>query len=220
MLIPVHAGIGWMLAEAGRGTRRFRQAVLLASILPDLDGLLTFYNQTLYETYHDQVTHSLLFSLVVSGVAAMFCRKEWIKVLMFTQIAFYVHYFGDYVFSGWTLAYWFPFSTKVFFFKYAFWLGHPINYALWLISFVIIVFMAWRLKRTPFEALSARLDERFCNYLFREKTLACSYCSRKTNERCIKCGAPVCIQHAPLNMSFETFCVECMGSQSRQRARR
>jgi len=206
-----------MLAEAGRGTRRFRQAVLLASVLPDLDGVFTFYSQTLYETYHDRITHSLLFSLVVSAIAGMFCRKERIKAVLFTQIAFYLHYFGDYVFSGWPLAYWFPFSKEMYIFKHAFWLGHPINYILWLVSFVVIVIMAWRIKRTPFEAVSAQLDERICNYLFRNKDSVCAFCSTLTNERCVKCGASVCIRHGPLNMAFEPNCIKCKGHRTTPR---
>jgi len=209
MLIPVHAGIGWMLAEAGQGSRRFRQMVLAASVLPDLDGLFTFYSQTLYETYHDRITHSLLFSLLVSCIACFLCRKEKIKVLVFTQIAFYLHYFGDYFLSGWQLAYWFPFSRTTYVSGHSLWLGHPVNYVLWLVSLVIIVIMAWRLKRSPFEALSAKLDERICNFLFRKKNDTCRFCNRPTNEKCVKCGAPVCIRHGPLNTAFEPNCIEC-----------
>lgn len=209
MLIPVHANIGWLLAEAGRGTRRFRQAVLLASVLPDLDGLLTFYSQHLYHAYHSRLTHSLPFSLMVSGLAAMLCRNERAKVALFTQVAFYLHYFGDYVFSGWPQAFWFPFSDKVYVFDNAFWLEHPVNYAIWIASTVLVFLVAWMAKRTPIEAVSTRLDDRFSNFLFRDKLLECSVCGRKTNERCRECAAPVCIRHAPLNAGFEPRCAHC-----------
>lgn len=47
MLVPVHVGVGWILAEMGRGTRRFRQAVVFASVAPYLDRLFTVHSQSL-----------------------------------------------------------------------------------------------------------------------------------------------------------------------------
>ena len=48
MQVFAHAGIGWILAEAGRGDRRFRQVVFLASLLPDLDGLSLLFGPEAY----------------------------------------------------------------------------------------------------------------------------------------------------------------------------
>jgi hypothetical protein len=209
MQIFAHAGIGWGLAEAGRGSRRFRQAVFLSAVLPDLDGLSVLFGLSAFSEYHDRLTHSLAFSLVLSALAAAACPRERLKAVAFTQLGFYSHYFGDYYLSGWPLAYWFPFNATEYASSHALWLWHPVNYLLSLASVCLIAFLGWRLHRTPFEVVSAPLDARICNLVFRAKDRTCAYCAARTNEICGACGQPVCHRHAPLNWAFTPRCVKC-----------
>ena len=66
-----HASLGWVLAEAGHGDSRFRRAVFLAAIAPDLDGISYLMGSASALQQHHVWTHNLPFSLVVSLLAAI-----------------------------------------------------------------------------------------------------------------------------------------------------
>lgn len=209
MHIFAHAGIGWILAETGRGDRRFRQAVFLSSLLPDLDGLTLLCGFEAYGIYHDRITHSIPFAIIVSVVACLLCRQYRSRSALFTQLAFFSHILGDYFLSGWPIALWFPFSRAEIESRHALWLGHPVNHLLNLVAVAIMVWMGWRFKRTPFEVLSVSLDRRICNLLFQAKRQSCAICGKPTNEKCVECGKAVCVRHAPLTFRFATTCSQC-----------
>jgi hypothetical protein len=160
MYLGAHAGVGWLLAEAGGGDRRFRSWVLLASILPDIDAVTYLLGPTMYLKYHHMLSHNLLFSLIVSGLSAYFCREYRWKAFLFTQLAFYSHYFGDYFFTRFKLYFFFPFSNVSFEFSKAFYLGHPINWVLMFTGILLLAMLAVKFKRTPVEVFSVNLDRR------------------------------------------------------------
>jgi membrane-bound metal-dependent hydrolase YbcI (DUF457 family) len=216
MQIFAHAGIGWVLAEAGRGDRRFRQVVFLSALLPDLDGLSLLFGLGAYGTYHERITHSIPFAILVSAIGAFLCRRYRLRAVVFTQLAFLSHLVGDYFLTGWPMALWFPFSQVEVLFQHALWLGHPVNHALSVLAVLVMAWMGWRFKRTPFEVFSEKLDTRVCNLLFREKTLSCFICGRPTNERCSHCGKPVCVRHTPLTLRSMPRCPECAGLAANQ----
>ena len=209
MQILAHAGAGWLLAMVGGGSRRFRQAVLLSAVLPDLDGLAMLGGLHAFGIYHDRITHGLPFSVLVSLMAVVVCKGERWRTLLFTQAGFYSHYFGDYFLSGWPLGYWFPFSHATYSYAGALCLSSSVNYVLCLLAILYFGFTGWRFHRTPFEVFSVRLDDRVCKLLFRPKTMKCSSCARLTNETCADCGEPVCARHAPLDCSFVPRCAKC-----------
>ena len=213
MFIYTHAGVGWALAEAGKSDRRFRAAVFFASVLPDLDGLLYFFGQRLYTAYHHMWTHGLLFSVVVSLVAAWACKTSRLKTLVFTQLAFYSHYVGDYFFTQWGLYYFWPFSDKMFYFQHAVWLQHPLNYGLVGMAVLLVAALAVRYKRTPVEVISPALDERIVNMLFRRKNHCCHICGKKSNESCSSCGESVCLRHGTLDRHWSVTCSTCKQQQ-------
>jgi membrane-bound metal-dependent hydrolase YbcI (DUF457 family) len=218
MQIFAHAGVGWILAETGRGDRRLRQVVFLSSLLPDVDGLSLLFGLAAYGTYHDRITHSIPFSILVSAIGVALCRRFRLRVVVLTQIAFLSHVLGDYFLSGWPIALWFPFDRTETVSEHALWLGHPVNHFLNLLAVAIMVWMGWRFKRTPFEVLSVGLDRRICNLLFQAKTLPCSVCGRLTNELCAHCGKAVCVHHAPLSFRLAVTCSKCNDKMSEHAA--
>ena len=158
MELTAHAGIGWLLAEAGMADDRFRRMVFLAAVLPDLDAVPLVFG---YSEAHHMWTHNLLFSLLVSTVAAVYCRQYRIRSFAFTQLAFYSHYFGDYFFTQWPLTFFWPFSTHGFVSKHAYSYFSRINESLELASLIVIALLAVIFKRTPLEVLSPWLDHKF-----------------------------------------------------------
>jgi len=216
MQVLAHAGIGWALAEAGRGTRRFRQVVFLSSLLPDLDGLSVLFGLAAYGTYHGVVTHAVAFSLAVSAAGAALCRGERFRAFAFTQLAFWSHVIGDYLLSGWALALWFPFSRAVVIWPHALSLFHPVNTALSILGLAYILWLGRRFKRTPIEVFSPQLDERIVNLLFEPKTLSCGVCARPANETCSRCGTALCPRHVSLTLRFAPTCPRCRGSTAKR----
>ncbi|MGA1869606.1 MAG: metal-dependent hydrolase [bacterium] len=204
-----HAGLGWFLANIGDEDRRFRGSVLLASIIPDIDGITVFLGLTSYDQYHHLFCHNLLFSLAVSLISVWFAKKRRIKTFIFTQLAFYTHYFGDYFFTRYPLYYFWPFSDKAYLSPHGVWIGHPVNYIFCLLALLYFVYIAAKYGRTPIEPFHPILDLRLVNTCFRRKPLSCSFCGRSTNEFCSHCNSSVCKHCAIIDKNFEIFCSSC-----------
>jgi hypothetical protein len=73
MNILAHASVGWILAEAGCGNSRFRRAIFLAAMAPDLDGISYLMGSASALDQHHIWAHNLPFSLAVSFLAALYC---------------------------------------------------------------------------------------------------------------------------------------------------
>jgi inner membrane protein len=213
MQLFAHAGIGWMLAEAGRGDRQFRQAVFLSALMPDVDSVSILFGLEAYGTYHHHATHSAAFVLLVSVVATAVCRGQRVKAFVFSLLAGLSHLLGDYLCTDWPMKLWYPFSSRDIVFDHALAFNNPLNHVIYFVCIAFIIYMSWRLKRTPFELISINMDRRICNLLCGEKTLSCGQCERPTNERCAQCGAPICVRHARLNLRFIPLCSKCCGAR-------
>src|SRR4051794_31001621 len=189
MNIEAHLAAGWVLAHCAgrdaRGSRAFRGAVTFAAIAPDLDTISYLFGERAYATYHHAVGHNLFFGLLVCiGLTALpLFRGRRGAVFLFTQLAFYSHYFGDYYFTRFPLEAFWPISHNGYIHSYRIGLDHPVNLFLSYLSFVLIIVLGAIFGRTPMEFLSPELDQRLVN-LFRRKPLRCHVCGRKANEKC------------------------------------
>ena len=172
MYFHAHAGIGWILAEAGRGDSKFRRAVFLTAIAPDLDAISYVLGLSVSLSHHHVWAHNLVFSLIVSALSMLYCAKRRLRAFLFTQTAFYTHYLGDYFFTTWPQSYLFPFSHRAFFTPHAFHLWHPVNDWLGLGLLLVVFVLCLVLRRTPLEVLSPEADARlvaFVANLFRSR---------------------------------------------------
>lgn len=176
MYFPAHAGVGWLLAEAGRGDERFRRSVFLAAILPDLDAFTYLLGSPSSLNQHHVWTHNILFSLLVSVLAAVYCRRMPFRAIFFTQLAFYTHIVGDLVFTQWPVTLLYPFSMHWFSNRHAIPLWEPINTDLGWLGLIVIIVLSVIFRRTPIEVLSPDLDARFTarvskewRFLFRKR---------------------------------------------------
>jgi membrane-bound metal-dependent hydrolase YbcI (DUF457 family) len=156
MNIIAHAGASWLLAEAGRGDERFRRAVFLAGVLPDLDGITYSLGFAASLNQHHIWTHNIFFGLLCSLLAALYCKGYRFRVFLFAQLAFYAHFFGDYFFTQWPLAFWWPISGKTYISKHAFPYFSPINTWLIVAALVLFILLAIIFKRPPLEVFTHR----------------------------------------------------------------
>lgn len=167
MYFHAHAAMGWILAEAGRGDSRFRRAVFLAAIAPDLDALTYLLGMTMSLAEHHVWTHNLVFSLAVSLLSVLYCRAMRARVFLFTQLAFYSHYFGDYFFTTWALSYLYPFSGRAFLSGQALHLWHPVNDWIGAGLLLLVLVLCRACRRTPIEMISPRADRKLVGWLTR-----------------------------------------------------
>jgi membrane-bound metal-dependent hydrolase YbcI (DUF457 family) len=221
MNFEAHLAAGWALAHMGGvETRRFRAWITFAAVAPDLDVISYLWGERAYATCHHALGHNVFFSWLVTTLAVWALRDRPWKALLFSQLAYYSHYFGDYFFTRFPLEFFWPVSHRGFIYSYRIGLDHPINLFLSYASFVVIVAMAIWFKRTPMELLSPQLDKRIVN-LFRGRDLVCHVCGHGANENCVLCGQPVCRRHGRIGRRFRVTCSAChhaarTASQARQ----
>lgn len=210
MHFEAHAGIGWLLAQTWPGDRRFRIAVTAAAVAPDLDVISYIFGPFVYLKYHHVIGHNFIFSLIISAAAVLYCRNSRLPAFIYTQIAFYAHYFGDYFFTLYPLYYFWPFSNTQFLSASAIPLAHWLNTFFLCLGIAAMFLTGFFLKRTVLEIFSPELDKRIVNMFFTSRTLNCHVCGRKCNEHCYECNSPVCLRHASLAKGFKPVCMNCM----------
>jgi hypothetical protein len=172
MFLHSHIGLGWCVAELGQGSARFRRWVLSAAVLPDLDGISILWGQEAFYQYHHLLMHGLSFSLLVSLGAVLHCKKERVKALLCTQLAFYTHYFGDYFLTKFELSYFYPFSRQTFNSPHSVWIGNPINHIAGVVLIIAVIFLSCLFKRTPLESILPSYDKRLIAWFKRHRPQA------------------------------------------------
>jgi inner membrane protein len=209
MNTEAHLAVGWILAHCGGGeSRRFRGRVVLAALAPDLDAISYVGGPDLYARLHHAVGHNVFFSLFLSGFCMALDRQRPWKMLLFTQLAFYSHFLGDYFFTRFPLEFFWPVSSKGYIYSYRIGLDHWLNDVFGYASFLVFGLTGIRWGRTPIELLWPRLDQRVVN-LFRRRTLRCTQCGRGATERCSVCHEPVCLRHGRITARCDVLCGAC-----------
>lgn len=213
MNTEAHLAAGWILGHlGGEETRRFRVIVTLAAVAPDADAVSYVFGRVAYGHVHHALGHNVFFGVLTGVLAAwLFRDRGWrglAKLALFSQLAFYSHYFGDYFLTKFPLVFFWPVSDREFMSGYRFGLDHPINQTLSYLSLVLFVMMAVAWKRSPLEIVSPKLDRLVVN-LFRAKPLVCHVCGGKANERCDACARPCCLKHGRITRRLDVRCGDC-----------
>lgn len=107
-----HIGLSWILANLLPGSRKDRWLVVLAGILPDLDGVGILWSHSAYLATHRAVGHSLLFGLLLLAIAMLRADRPW-RTAALTAISFHLHLVLDLVGTGGLpIRYLWPFSDR------------------------------------------------------------------------------------------------------------
>jgi hypothetical protein len=118
-----HFFTGWVLAKCAQLGRKDRTLVTIASVAPDVDGLgiipeLLTANSAhplLWFTLYHHALHTLVFALVVAGVAFLIASRKWLTALL-ALLSFHLHLLEDVLGSRgpdgyqWPIPYLKPFS--------------------------------------------------------------------------------------------------------------
>jgi inner membrane protein len=164
-----HFLAGWLLANTAALNRRERAAVVIAAVVPDIDGLgaipelltrnsahpLTWFSQ-----YHHSL-HSLAFALAVTLVSFLIAQRRWTTALL-AFVSFHLHLLGDLLGSrgpdgySWPIPYLLPFSNSAQLSWHGQWaLNSWPNLAITIVFLAATLFLAWKNGKTPLEFVSA-----------------------------------------------------------------
>jgi hypothetical protein len=154
---------GWCLANLLPLAPRERLLCMAAATLPDLDGLGILISEHYYTEYHHVLGHNLTFGVVLAALLTAFSKRNRPLAFVAYLALFHLHLVMDYYGSGpgWYIPYLWPWRDG----PDARWM-HPApwNFYSWqnlLAAFLFLLWtlgIAWRLKRTPLEAIMPPLD--------------------------------------------------------------
>ena len=147
------------MACLGRADRRTRLWCVVASLVPDLDGLSLLFGLDVYARYHHLVLHNLLFGVVVTLVSAYWVGTRPLSLgLVF--LAFLSHLAGDYFGSGpgWRLWPFLPFSDRFYECECAWNLVSWQNTLITLVAIAVTLWVTVRQGHTPLEFVHTGLE--------------------------------------------------------------
>jgi len=120
-----HIGLSWIIAHLTAGSRKDRALIVLAGVLPDLDGAGILWSEPVYLAAHRAAGHGLLFALLLVVVIWRTADVP-VRTAVLGLISFHVHLLLDTVGTG----------------------GLPIRY-LWPISDAAWTYSRWTLASWP-----------------------------------------------------------------------
>ena len=165
MHIPTHILAGWCVANSvPRLTAKDRLALVLASSLPDLDGLGLIWSQEAYFAVHHVWGHNVFVGTLGCLLLSLWSDHRKRSFLL-GLLVFHLHLLMDFFGSGegWGIAYFWPVSEHHFLTEAAWSLGGWQNYlALAVLAVGSFVILRTR-RRTPLEILAPVLDRAFVN---------------------------------------------------------
>jgi membrane-bound metal-dependent hydrolase YbcI (DUF457 family) len=94
-----HVGIGWIVAALGPGPRKDRWLIVLAAVVPDLDGVGILWSEHAYHVTHRVVGHSVLFGLALIAAVAMLADRRSITAAL-AGLSFVLHVLLDLAGTG------------------------------------------------------------------------------------------------------------------------
>jgi hypothetical protein len=169
----MHFFTGWIAANADGLTRRDRNIVTLAAILPDADGLGILANFAsknqeaglrLYGQYHHVLAHNIFSGILIAAAAYALSRKKWLTALL-AFLSFHLHLAED-LLSGrgpdgtlWPIHYLYPVSSGFTVSWSGQWeLNAWPNFVITAFLLLITFYLAWKRGFSPVGIISPRAD--------------------------------------------------------------
>jgi membrane-bound metal-dependent hydrolase YbcI (DUF457 family) len=142
-----HIGLSWIIAHLLPGSRKDRGLVVLAGVLPDLDGAGILWSEHAYLAAHRAVGHSLLFVL-------LFVLLTWrtadapLPSAALAAVSFHVHLLLDAVGTGGLpIRYLWPVSDWGWTYSGRWTLASWPNVGVMALTLLGVLWVAWRSRR-------------------------------------------------------------------------
>jgi len=224
-----HLQFGWLIANLKNYDRGERRLIMLASLLPDLDGLpmalapilnllgLSALDLDRMQAIHHTFGHNIFFAAIASAALAAFSPKRRLEIFLVCAATVLLQIVIDNVTSDtWPIMYFWPLS------KFDFSPGNFSSWSylhlltVWIIQGVLSVFI-WtstviiylRTKRTFLELASSNLDRLLTDFIILPFSAACAKCAGRAHYRCEICGRPFCSRHSRLRRNLVVTCQDC-----------
>ncbi len=201
-----HLQVGALIASARGYDSRERRLIMLASLLPDLDGIF-IYPPELWEKLHHTFSNNLTFCLLVGAVFAVLSKKRRLEMFIVCSVTASLQLAIDLVTNdpSWPHAWLWPFS------KVDLSLGNYIHYEhlrqitvigvqgvlmVAILAGTIILYL--KKKRTFLELISANLDRFLTDFIVFSFSKRCDVCGARAYYRDAETGAPLCPAHSSI----------------------
>jgi len=143
-----HIGLSWIVANLGPTSRRDRWLVVMAGVLPDLDGVGILWSHAAYVAMHRAAGHSLLFGLLLIAIAIVYANSRWMTALC-VAISFHLHLVLDLIGTGGLpIRYLWPISDRGWSYAGHWDLASGPNFAVMALTAAGVAAIAWRRRRT------------------------------------------------------------------------
>ncbi len=199
-----HLQVGSFIANARDYGLRERRMIMLASLAPDLDGVLIF-NQGIWEQVHHTFSHNIFFVAGVSIAMALANKARRMEIFLVCLAAGALQLPLDSITNhpSWKQRFLWPISDFEFklaalaqFEGLAFIQVKVVQTALMLAILAGTVYLYKRSGRTFIELLSAPLDRLLTDFITLPFKSRCAVCGRRAFYRESERGEPLCPHHA------------------------
>ncbi len=212
----IHLITAWLIAILLLKDVKARRVVMIAGVIPDIDGVFILFSTDLYYKYHHTFGHSLVFALPFLAVASIYGSKRistWATTFFVAILAFLAHLISDMFASSWSV--------------YPFWPLNSLGLSAYpmltkdmlqlvivpIFSVLVFILMALAIIKkgsTPMEFISGKWDKATTGFFAYPLKYRCSKCQKRASYHCEKCGEYLCARH--VNSFFSTTCPDCEAS--------
>lgn len=94
-----HIGLSWIVANVGRRSTKDRWLIVLAGVMPDLDGIGILWSDGAYASVHRAAGHGLLFIALWIALTVHRADRPWSTTAL-AALGFHLHLLLDLVGTG------------------------------------------------------------------------------------------------------------------------
>ena len=221
-----HLQWGWLAGHTADFDQSDRRKLMLASIVPDLDGVF-IWNADIFHRMHHTFGHNVFVPFIVGGALAAFSRKgkraKWF-LLGFAMVA--LHLLVDlFTCPEYPLRFLWPVNKKEYYLlemlglsgasadTWNLILGKGLQVAFMVMLLTVTAMIYLKYGRTFIELISSKLDKFLTDFAILPFKYACEYpeCRNRAHYVCAENGSKRCIKHCAINRDLT---ISCAGHES------
>jgi membrane-bound metal-dependent hydrolase YbcI (DUF457 family) len=202
-----HGALAWLLALIILKNVNDRRMVVIAGVLPDIDGIFVLFNEELFQEYHHTFGHYLVFGILLSITVGLMGNDK--KKVFIAFGAFLLHLIAD-IIGAWSVQPFYPVYNQSFSadmiisFDIIQSIIHP---AINITLITLVISIAYFKEISPIEFISAKLDKTVIGFYVNPLKYRCMVCGKRALIECSVCNKKYCAEHS--RSLIQTRCSEC-----------
>jgi membrane-bound metal-dependent hydrolase YbcI (DUF457 family) len=205
-----HGALAWLLALVLLKNIDDRRLVVIAGVLPDIDGIFVLFNEELFQDYHHTFGHYLIFGILLS-IAVGLIGEDKKKVIITAFGAFLLHLIAD-IIGAWSVHPFYPVYNQGFsanmIISYDI-IQSIIHPAINLTLIALVISIAYFKEISPIEFISAKLDKTIVGFYVNPLKYRCRVCEKRALIECSNCNKKYCAEHS--KSLIKAKCGKCGG---------